>query len=69
MSLPKSMASMDAADLVSGNDLAVKTQLIDKTGTAIQGAKATMFFGVDSSNLGECMASSAVATMAAQVSK
>lgn len=58
-----------AADLVSGNDLAVKTQLIDKTGTAIQGAKATMFFGVDSSNLGECMASSAVATMAAQVSK
>jgi len=53
-----------AADLVSGNDLAVKTQLIDKTGAAIQGAKATMFFGADATNLGSVMAQTAVATMA-----
>mmetsp|Transcript_45907 Transcript_45907/g.127503 ORF Transcript_45907/g.127503 Transcript_45907/m.127503 type:complete len:353 (+) Transcript_45907:842-1900(+) len=53
-----------AADLVSGNDLAVKTQLIDKTGVAIKGAKATMFFGVDANNMGDVMAQSAVATLA-----
>jgi len=53
-----------AADLVSGNDLAVKTQLIDKTGVAIKGAKATMFFGADASNLGEVMTQTAVANMA-----
>lgn len=43
--LLRAEGSRKAADLVSGNELAVKTQLIDKTGAAIQGANATMFFG------------------------
>jgi hypothetical protein len=38
--------------------------LIDKTGVAIKGAKATMFFGVDANNMGDVMAQSAVATLA-----
>merc|ERR1711871_1414739 len=53
-----------AADLVSGNDLAVKLAQIDKTGTAIKGAKATMFFGCDASNMGDVMTTAAVANMA-----
>lgn len=53
-----------AADLVSGSELATKTQLIDKTGSAIKGANATMFFGVDASNMGGVMTQTAVAHMA-----
>jgi len=53
-----------AADLVSENELARRLALVDKTGSAIKGARATMFFGVDASNMGDVMTSTAVANMA-----
>ena len=48
--------SKNAADLISTSQVAVELAKIEKTGTAINKANSTMFFGADSTKLGSLLA-------------